>query len=154
MAKGERRKVQGCSKRWAPGCVKLGEQVAFCLPFAGSRTHLFHLIFIQKPILENKVFLGVQWYVFRPIESSIFNGACVGFALEDVMIWTELKTQRFGGVLGMSVQNILGGFMEILILVKSRRKSPRPPWYLTSHQFGLTAVWREHEKLISATLEM
>ena len=22
--------LQGCSDRWAPGCVKLGEKVAFC----------------------------------------------------------------------------------------------------------------------------
>ena len=30
--------LQGCTKRWAPGCVKLGEKVAFCLPSEGRKT--------------------------------------------------------------------------------------------------------------------
>ena len=46
-AKTPARRLQGCSKRWAPGCVKLGEKVVFCLPTAGRRTQLFHLIFTQ-----------------------------------------------------------------------------------------------------------
>ena len=33
--------LQGCTKRLFPGFVKLGEKVAFCLPTAGRRTHLF-----------------------------------------------------------------------------------------------------------------
>ena len=37
----------GCSKRRAQGCVKLGVKVMFCLPSAGRRTQLFHLIFTQ-----------------------------------------------------------------------------------------------------------
>ena len=41
------RTLQGCSKRWAPGCVKLDEKFSFCLPSAGRRTQLFHLIFTQ-----------------------------------------------------------------------------------------------------------
>ena len=41
--------LQGISKRWAPapGCVKLDEKVAICLPTAGRRTQLFHHIFTQ-----------------------------------------------------------------------------------------------------------
>ena len=39
--------VQGFSKRLLPGCVKLGEKVAFCLPTAGTRTLFFHPIFTQ-----------------------------------------------------------------------------------------------------------
>ena len=42
--------LQGISKRWVPGCVKLGEKVAFCLPTAGRRTQLFHLIFTQPGV--------------------------------------------------------------------------------------------------------
>ena len=37
--------LQGWPKRWAPGCVKLGDKIAFCLPTAGRRTQIFHLIF-------------------------------------------------------------------------------------------------------------
>ena len=33
--------LQGCTKRWAPGCVKLGEKVAFCFTTTGRRTQLF-----------------------------------------------------------------------------------------------------------------
>ena len=44
------RGIQGCSARWAPGCVKLGEKVAFCLPSAGRRTQLFQLIFSQPGV--------------------------------------------------------------------------------------------------------
>ena len=39
--------LQGVSKKWAPGCVKLDEKVRFCLPSAGRRTQLFHHIFTQ-----------------------------------------------------------------------------------------------------------
>ena len=39
--------IQGCSKRWAPGCMKSGERVVFCLPEAGRRMQLFHPIFTQ-----------------------------------------------------------------------------------------------------------
>ena len=42
-----RRSVQGISKRWTPGCVKKGGKVAFCLPTAGRRAQLSHLIFTQ-----------------------------------------------------------------------------------------------------------
>ena len=38
---------QGTSKERFPGCVKLGEKVAFCLPTAGRRTQFYHLIFTQ-----------------------------------------------------------------------------------------------------------
>ena len=46
--------VQGTSKKRFPGCVKLGEKVAFCLPTAGRKTQLFHIIFTEpgKDILE------------------------------------------------------------------------------------------------------
>ena len=37
--------IQGFSERWAPGCMKLGEKVAFCLPSAGRRMQLIHLSF-------------------------------------------------------------------------------------------------------------
>ena len=36
--------------RWAPGCVKYGEKVVFCLPCAGRRTQLIHLIFTQPGV--------------------------------------------------------------------------------------------------------
>ena len=39
--------VQVISKRWTPACVKLGKEVALCLPSAGRRAQLFHLIFTQ-----------------------------------------------------------------------------------------------------------
>ena len=39
--------IQGCTKITFPGCVKLGEKVAFCLPTAGRRMPLFRLIFTQ-----------------------------------------------------------------------------------------------------------
>ena len=39
--------VQGISKRWTPGYVNESETVAFCLPTAGRRAKLFHLIFTQ-----------------------------------------------------------------------------------------------------------
>ena len=39
--------IKGCTKRWAPGSVKLGEKVAFCLPTTGRRMQLFHLIFTK-----------------------------------------------------------------------------------------------------------
>ena len=39
-----------CTERWGPGCVKLGEKVAFCWPSAGRRTQLIHLIFTQPGI--------------------------------------------------------------------------------------------------------
>ena len=39
--------VQGCIKRTFPGCVKLGEKVAFYLPTPDRRTHFFHPIFTQ-----------------------------------------------------------------------------------------------------------
>ena len=39
--------LQGYTKRTFPGCVKLGEKVAFCLPTAGRRTQFLHLIFMQ-----------------------------------------------------------------------------------------------------------
>ena len=39
--------IQGISKRGTPGCVKEGERVVFCLPTAGRRAQLFHLIFSQ-----------------------------------------------------------------------------------------------------------
>ena len=32
----------GCPKKTIPGCVKLDEKVAFCLPTAGRRTQFFH----------------------------------------------------------------------------------------------------------------
>ena len=46
--------IQGTSKRLFPGCVKLGEKVAFCLPTAGRRTQFFHPAFSQpgKSLLE------------------------------------------------------------------------------------------------------
>ena len=34
--------LQGTSKERFPGCVKLDEKVAFCLPTAGRRRNLFH----------------------------------------------------------------------------------------------------------------
>ena len=34
-------------KKPFPGCVKLSDLVAFCLPTAGRKTQLFHLIFTQ-----------------------------------------------------------------------------------------------------------
>ena len=39
--------LQGCTKRWALGCVKLGGKVVFCLPSADRRTQIVHLIFTQ-----------------------------------------------------------------------------------------------------------
>ena len=36
------RHIQGTSKERFPGCVKLDEKVAFCLPTAGRRRNLFH----------------------------------------------------------------------------------------------------------------
>ena len=33
-----RRAIQGCSKRWAPGCVKLGEKVVFQGEWINART--------------------------------------------------------------------------------------------------------------------
>ena len=39
---------QGTSKERFPGCVKLSEKVAFCLPTAGRRTQFFHPIFTQR----------------------------------------------------------------------------------------------------------
>ena len=39
--------VQGTSKERFPGCVKLGEKYAICLPTAGRRTQFFHPIFTQ-----------------------------------------------------------------------------------------------------------
>ena len=39
--------IQGTSRRLFPGCVKLGEKVALCLPTAGRRTQFFHPIFTQ-----------------------------------------------------------------------------------------------------------
>ena len=46
--------LQRISKELFPGCVKLGEKVAFCLPTAGRRTQFFHPIFTQpgKVILQ------------------------------------------------------------------------------------------------------
>ena len=46
--------VQGISKRWASGCVKLGEKVAFYLPTAGRKTQFFPPSFSQpgKSLLE------------------------------------------------------------------------------------------------------
>ena len=41
------KRLQGCTKRLFPGCVKLDERVAFCLPTAGRRTQFFHPIFTQ-----------------------------------------------------------------------------------------------------------
>ena len=38
---GRDRRLQGTSKRLFPGCVKLGEKVAFCLPTAGRKTQFF-----------------------------------------------------------------------------------------------------------------
>ena len=43
-------RLQGISKRWAPGCVKLGEKVAFCLPTGVNGEQLFHLIFTQPGV--------------------------------------------------------------------------------------------------------
>jgi len=40
-------RIQGTYKKRFPGCVKLGEKVAFCLPTAGRRTQFFHPIFTQ-----------------------------------------------------------------------------------------------------------
>ena len=39
--------LQGISKERFPGCVKLGEKVAFCLPTAGRKTQFFHPLFSQ-----------------------------------------------------------------------------------------------------------
>ena len=46
--------LQGCTKRWSPGCVSLDEKVAFCLPTTGRRTQLFQPTFLQrgKSLLE------------------------------------------------------------------------------------------------------
>ena len=41
------KELQGCTKRWALGCVKLGGKVVFCLPSADRRKQIFHLIFTQ-----------------------------------------------------------------------------------------------------------
>ena len=41
------KKIQGCTKRPFLGCVKLIEEVAFCLPIAGRRTQFFHPIFTE-----------------------------------------------------------------------------------------------------------
>ena len=51
---GPPQRVQGWTKRLFPGCVKLGEEVAFCLPFAGRKTQFFQPIFTQpgKSFLE------------------------------------------------------------------------------------------------------
>ena len=46
--------LEGISKRWAPGCVKLSENVAFWLSSAGRRTQLFHLIFTQPGALPSE----------------------------------------------------------------------------------------------------
>ena len=39
--------LQGISKERFPGCVKLGEKVAFCSPTAGRRVQFFHPLFSQ-----------------------------------------------------------------------------------------------------------
>ena len=46
--------LQGISIRLFPGCMKLGEKVAFCLPSAGKKMQCFHHIFSQpgKSLLD------------------------------------------------------------------------------------------------------
>ena len=36
--------IQGCSKRWAPSCVKWGDQVAFYIPAVAMKTPFFNSI--------------------------------------------------------------------------------------------------------------
>ena len=53
--------LQGISKRLFPGCVKLVEKVAFCLPAAGRETQFFHFTFTKpgKSLLEIPCILQV-----------------------------------------------------------------------------------------------
>ena len=39
--------IQGISRERFPGCVKLGEKVAFCLPTATKKTQFFNLVLTQ-----------------------------------------------------------------------------------------------------------
>ena len=39
--------LQGISERLLQGCVKSGDKVVFCLPFAGRKTHFIYHIFSQ-----------------------------------------------------------------------------------------------------------
>ena len=66
--------VQGTSKERFPGCVKLGEKVAFCLPTAGRRTQFFHPIFAQpgKHSLEVPCILDPQ-----TCSNRLRHGTCI-----------------------------------------------------------------------------
>ena len=46
--------------------MKLGETVAFCLPFAGRRTQLFHLIFTEPGahLLEHPCTVTLSIFLF------------------------------------------------------------------------------------------
>ena len=84
--------VQGCTKRWAPGCVILGEKVAFCLPIAGRRMQLFHHIVTQSGahILE---ILCIHLYISSvlSLEEETFSAAGYNLLSHDASVVDQVN---------------------------------------------------------------
>ena len=68
--------IQGCTKRWAQGYVRLGAKVAFCSPAAGKRMQFLNPIFTEPGVhLLVHPCLNGQFNLERPQANELFHSS-------------------------------------------------------------------------------